>query len=328
MTVQSFGRLLGRMLLVLALLAGALWMFGPVEPVDGDITFDESGLPRDLDAYLRASELQFPDITPGVEKRILWAGAPGERTRHAVVYLHGFSATSQEIRPVPDRVAQALGANLFLTRLSGHGRTGEALAAATAGDWLEDTAEALAIGRAIGEEVVVIATSTGGTLAAIAATDASLIDRVKAIVFLSPNFGIRNPAAAILTMPFARHWAPVLAGRERSFEPVNAAHARYWTTRYPTAALFPLGALVRHARGLDYSGVTTPALFLYALEDRVVSARATHAIAQRWGGLAEERIVVLPPGDDPYNHVIAGDILSPGSTDATVAAITDWLERL
>jgi alpha-beta hydrolase superfamily lysophospholipase len=263
-----------------------------------------------------------------VEKRILWAGAPGERTRHAVVYLHGFSATSQEIRPVPDRVAQALGANLFLTRLSGHGRTGEALAGATAGDWLEDTAEALAIGRAIGEEVVVIATSTGGTLAAIAATDASLIDRVKGIVFVSPNFGIRNPAAAILTMPLARHWLPVVAGRERSFEPVNAAHARYWTTRYPTAALLPLGALVRHARGLDYSGVTTPALFLYSPEDRVVSPRATRAMVLRWGGPAEERIVELSPGDDPYSHVIAGDILSPGSTDATVTAILDWLGSL
>jgi esterase/lipase len=325
---RVLARVIGQAILALIVLVGGLWLFAPTEPVDRDIAFDENALPDDLEAFLAESEAQFSDITPGVGKRIVWAGRPGERTAVAVVYLHGFSATSEEIRPLPDRVAQALGANLYFTRLTGHGRGGAALAEATAGDWLEDTAEALAIGRAIGSEVVVIGTSTGGTLAAIAATDASLIDRVKGIVFVSPNFRIRNPAAALLTMPFARLWVPAVAGAERSFEPVNAAHARYWTTRYPTRALIPLGALVRYARGLDYSGVTTPALFIYSAEDSVVSPAATRAMLQRWGGLVEERVIDLPPGDDPASHVIAGDILSPGSTDATVAAILDWLGRL
>lgn len=326
--VRAFGRALGRALVVLLLLAGALWLLAPVEPVDRDISFDEGELPGDLDRYLAEREARFSDITPGTEKRILWAGAPGARTEIAVVYLHGFSATSEEIRPVPDRVAEALGANLHFTRLAGHGRPGAAMAEATAGDWLEDTAEALAIGRRIGRKVVVIATSTGGTLAAIAATDASLVDGVKGIVFVSPNFRLRNPAAPILTMPFGRHWGPLVAGAEIGFEPQSEAHGRYWTSRYPSVAAFPMGALVRHARGLDYSGVTTPALFVYSEADSVVSAAETRRVAARWGGIVEELPVELPPGDDPYNHVLAGDILSPGNTGPLVEAILDWVGRL
>jgi alpha-beta hydrolase superfamily lysophospholipase len=326
--VRPIGKALGRVLIVLFLLAGALWLFAPVEPVDREIAFDEAALPRDLDAYLAEAEARFSDITPGTEKRILWAGAPGARTAISVVYLHGFSATSEEIRPVPDRVAEALGANLYYTRLAGHGRPGAAMAEATAGDWLEDTAEALAIGRRIGREVLVIATSTGGTLAAVAATDASLIDAVKGIVFVSPNFRLQNPAAPILTMPFGRHWGPLVAGAELGFEPTSEAHGRYWTSRYPSLAAFPMGALVRHARGLDYSGVTTPALFVYAEADRVVSAAETRRVAARWGGIVEELPVELPEGDDPYNHVLAGDILSPGNTGPMVEAILDWVGRL
>ncbi|MDD4273595.1 MAG: hypothetical protein PHG14_07705 [Desulfobacter postgatei] len=38
------------------------------------------------------------------------------------VYIHGFSATRKETAPLSDLVAKTLNANLFYTRLSGHGR--------------------------------------------------------------------------------------------------------------------------------------------------------------------------------------------------------------
>jgi esterase/lipase len=319
---------LGRAVLALLLLVAALWLFGPGEPVDTEISFDERSLPRDLDEWLAEREAEIPDIVPGTEKRILWAGRPRERTPIAVVYLHGFSGTSEEMRPLPDLVAAALGANLFFTRFAGHGRGGAALAEAEAGDWLEDTAEALAIGRAIGDEVLVIATSTGGTLAAIAATDPWLSYRVLGIVFLSPNFGLRGRNAWVLSAPFARHWGPLLFGAEIETPPVNEAHARYTATRYPAAAAFPVAALVGHARGLDYSGVTTPALFAFSEADTKVSPSATREIAARWSGPSELLPVTLGPGDDPYGHILAGDIRSPGRTEAMVAAILDWVGRL
>ena len=102
------GRRLGTTLLIAIVAVAGLFAFAPREPLD-------------LDSYLRDREAVVGGITPGTEKRILWAGAAGARTDWAVVYLHGFSATSEEIRPVPDRVAAGLGANLYFTRLAGYG---------------------------------------------------------------------------------------------------------------------------------------------------------------------------------------------------------------
>lgn len=320
--------LLLRIALAIFLLCGAIWMFAPRERVDMEYSFDPNSLGGDLEAYLARGEAQYSDITPGTEKRILWAGEAGQKTPLAVVYVHGFSATSEEIRPVPDRVAADLGANLFFARLSGHGRSGDAMAEPRAGDWIEDMAEAVAIGRRIGDEVIVIATSTGGTLSAIAATHPDLSQGVKGMVFVSPNFGINNPAALLLTLPLARHWMPLLAGRVRAFEPVNDAHEKFWTTRYPSAAVFPMSALVQHAVSQDYAGARVPALFLLSDDDRVVRPDLSRALAGQWGAGAQVRAYRMGAGDDPYAHVIAGDILSPGQTEKAVSDILQWVANL
>lgn len=313
---------------LMALLALAIALLVPREPVDTDISFNPNILSGDLDTYLAASESQFDDITRGVEKRIVWAGQPGEVTEYSVLYIHGFSATSEEIRPVPDDVAEALGANLFFTRLTGHGRSSMAMADPNAGDWLEDTAEALAIGRRLGRKVVVIATSTGGTATAIAATDPEQMKQVAGIVFVSPNFRVNAPTAVILEWPFARLWGLLLAGAERGIDPQNEGHAKYWTTLYPSQALVPLSALVRHARKTDYSAVTTPALFMFSDEDAVVSAEATRAITTRWGAEATISARELGPEDDAFRHIIAGDILSPNQTAETVELMLEWIGEL
>jgi esterase/lipase len=258
----------------------------------------------------------------------VWHGAPGERTPLSVVYLHGFSASPQELRPVPDRVAEALGANLHFARLTGHGRDGAAMAEARAGDWIEDTARALAIGRRIGERVVVIGTSTGGTLAKAAAHDRALAEGLAGIAFVAPNFAVNNPAAPLLTLPWARHWLPLVAGEERGFAPVNEAHAAHWTTRYPTVAVLPMAALVAHVQGLDPARAEVPALFLWSEHDRVVSPAEVARVAGEWGGPARLRPLAVGPGDDPASHVIAGEILSPGMTDEVTRLIVDWAAAL
>lgn len=306
----------------------ALFGSGLRRPLDLDPGFADDRLPDDLDAYLAASEAKVRGIVPGTEKRILWAGQRGMITDYAVVYLHGFSATSQEIRPVPDSVAQALGANLHFMRYAGHGLPGAELAGPTAQDWMHDTAEALAIGRRIGRKVIVISTSTGGTLAAEAALRPEMIRDVAGIVFISPNFGIRARAAALLSWPLARYWAPWVAGAERCFAARGADHARYWTICYPTIALLPMAALARHAARQNYGHVATPALFVFTEADQVVSAAATARVAAGWGAAVAITQPVLGPGDDEYSHVIAGDILSPHMSAPVSARILEWVRAL
>lgn len=326
--MRVFGTWLGRVLLALGLGAAGLWAFGPYEPAELTARFDPAAFDGDPEGWFAAREARFADLTPGVEKRVVRAGAAGEKTALSVVYLHGFSATSEEIRPVPDRVAAGLGANLVFTRLTGHGRPGAALAQATVADWMTDTAEALEAGRATGDRVLVITTSTGGTLAAAAAQDAGLLRDVVGIVFVSPNFGLNSPLAPLLTWPAARHWLPLIAGEVRAWEPLNDAQARYWTTEYPSVAVLPMAAMVRAVRRLDHGAARVPALFIFARDDRVVRADRTEAVAAAWGGPVTVLRVTPGPGDDPAAHVIAGDIVSPGLTDAVTAAITDWARGL
>ncbi|MFL4471952.1 hypothetical protein ACERZ8_19485 [Tateyamaria armeniaca] len=106
--MKRIGRMLGYVLLCLRLLVGALWLFGPYE--DATLTPQSVTVNPDLDAHFASVEGAFDDITPGVEKRVVWAGDPGMQTEWAILYVHGFSATSEEIRPVPDRLAEELGA--------------------------------------------------------------------------------------------------------------------------------------------------------------------------------------------------------------------------
>lgn len=304
--------------LVLFLLA---WAFAPREPgnFDPPQTVD---LPENLDAWLYQQE---SGIRPEVSKRIVWAGRTGVKTPVALVYLHGFSASSQEIRPVPDLVAAWRGSNLYFARLGGHGLDGESLAAARVSDWANDVAEAIAIGKRIGEKVVVIGTSTGGTLAAQAARDPVLGPQIDGVVLISPNFGLKPRGAFLLTQPLARYWLPLIAGRERCMTPVNDKHREYWTSCYPIVSLLPVAALVAEANRGDYAKATQPLLALWSEADHVVDPEATKRILSEWGGKVTRAPVAVGPDDDASTHVIAGDVLSPGQTAPVATRINGWI---
>jgi esterase/lipase len=324
--MRKICKVLGRILAVLVILAAALWVFGPYEKVDLNASFQLRKFGEGVQVYFETIESQHKDITPGTEKRVVWQdGFREQRTPVSVLYVHGFSATSEEIRPVPDRIADALGANLVYTRLQGHGLDGAALAAASPGIWMQDVAEGLAAARAVGDKVVVLSTSTGGTLVAAAALNAELSDKVAAMIFVSPNFGVNDSSAFLLTWPAARYWLPWVLGGERSYETDDPDKALYWTNPYPWSALPPMATLVKKVVGLDFSATYVPALFWISGDDLVVRPDFTRQVADQWGGSAQVVTVTMGPGDDPSSHVIAGDIMSPGQTGAAVTGMLEWL---
>lgn len=319
---------LGKFALSCAVVLGTVFILGPYEPVEAEHRFDSTQLSVGIDAYLTQTEAQFDDIRPNSAKRVIWAGEAEAQTDWAIVYFHGFSASSQEIRPVPDQIAQALGANLVFTRFTGHGRNSAAMAEMRASDWMLDVDEALSIARRVGKKTLIIGTSTGGSLAVIAAADPELSQDVAALVLVSPNFALQNPAAPALNLPAARYWLPLIAGNEREFEPRSAAQGREWTTRYASTALFPMAAVAKYARDLDHAKIDVPVLFLYSVADRVVSPQATAKVAARWGGAARQVPLVIGAGDDAMAHVIAGDIVSPGMTPVVTKLVLDWIGRI
>lgn len=318
------GRMLLLGLIVVLVVLLLLFLLGPRVGADTTIRFDPAAIGDDLDAYLAAGEARFDDIRPGLEKRIVWADAQKRRTPIALVYVHGFSASSGELAPVPERVAARLGANLFLTRLAGHGRTGAALAEASVNDWINDYAEAVAIGRRIGEDVVVMATSTGGGLATWAAAQPELAEDVDGLVLVSPNYGLQADGAWLLTMPWGGMLAELALGPERGFEPLNEEHARLWTTRYPTRALLPMAAVTELAAATPVEDIRIPALFIYSPDDAIVRPGLIEERIARWG--AETEVLVVDESGDPSSHVLAGDALSPSTNEMVVERVTGWIK--
>lgn len=290
------------------------------------------GLPRDvslasLETFLQATESRAGRIREGLAKQIVWADPAGpSKTAISLVYVHGFSASPAEIRPLPDKVAEALGANLFFTRLAGHGLEDPgALGHATLGDWIADLEEAIAIGRLLGDRVVVMATSTGASLTTWALGRPGLADGIAAAVLVSPNYGVQASGSFLLTGPFAAEIAHMVIGARRGFEPVNALNAHNWTTDYPVEALIPMAQAVRLASFTPVEQIKTSALFVYSPRDLVVRPDLTDAVLGRWGGPHAR----FDPGEtgDANNHVIAGDTYSPGTTAAVAAEIVAWLDR-
>ena len=305
-----------------------VFVFGPREPVRLSAGHNKIMIGDDIDAYLAMREGQFDDIIDGVEKRVIWADEANVKTPLSIIYLHGFTASSKEIRPVPDRVATALGANLYFTRFTGHGRQPTALANATVGHWMDDVGEAIEIGKQIGETVIIMATSTGGTLAAAAALDKAAMENIGGIIFVSPNFAINSRAANLLTWPFARQWVPLVIGKEQQGNPRNDLHARYWIMTYPTTALMPMAAIVAAVDRESYDDVEVPALFYYSRQDQVVAPEKTAAFARSWGGESNSIIASLTADDDRFSHIIAGDIVSPNQTESAVEQMIAWITGL
>ena len=289
-----------------------------------------AGMPREpqaVEPWLQARESREPGVRPGTERTVRWASGSPARTALALVYLHGYSATRQEVSPLTEQLADTLGANLYLTRLSGHGRDGEAMREATAEALREDALEALAIGKAIGDRVVLVSTSTGGTLSTwLAAADPD--PALAALVMISPNFAARDRALYVLDWPVVGPLLIAWFGDDyRSWQPWNDAQARYWTWSYPYAALPELVRLMREVEDIDKARITVPALMIYSPQDQVVDPAAIESAYAAWGA-KDKQLVRYEKAGDPSQHVLAGDVLSPTSTAEIGRIVREYLRRL
>lgn len=283
-------------------------------------------LPDDLHAFddwLAAREATFGDVREEADAKILWADGAGRRTKLAIVYLHGYSASRRETAPLCDQLAEQLGANLFYARLAGHGRHApEAMGEASAACWLRDAREAYEIGARLGERVILVGCSTGGTLATLIAAEAP--ETLAACVLIAPNYGPKDPRTVLLTWPGARHWVPWIIGRERVVEPENDAHARYWTLRYPTPSLVPMMQLVQQARRAPLGAVTAPVLAIWCEADEVVDAARIPPTLEAMSGAHVETLRLDPlPGST--NHVVVGAAFAPDATAPVLDRILAFL---
>jgi len=287
-------------------------------------TYNQASL-TELEQAIQVSEKAYSDIVDGSEKHIRWHNNTPQKTKFAFVYLHGFSASRQELSPVTERVADQLGANVFYTRLRGHGRGDDAMAQASIDEWKQDTLEAYEVGKLIGENIIIISTSTGGTLATWLVSLPEL-ENVVANIMISPNFAVQSNSAWLMQSKLGLTIAKWMNGDYNEFTPVSEQHAKYWTERYPLEALTPMLDLVDEIDDLDKSAITVPQFLIYSPRDKVIDVEKVVSTSKEF---TSSDVVVTPFNDstDHVQHVLAGVACSPESTDSMVQIIVNYLKQ-
>jgi esterase/lipase len=267
---------------------------------------------EELDAYLHASEASVAGLRKACEKKIVWHHQQRQRDL-SIVYLHGFSASRMETWPLCDRLAHAIGANLFYTRLTGHGQDGQAMAAATMQDWLEDAQEAIQIGKKLGKRIVLIGTSTGGTLATWLASQVDVEPFIHRLILISPNFLPKNPISAITLLPAGVRILNRLFGNWKAFTVTNEEQANYWTARYPFTAITPMMQLVWLSWKVELTNAAMPVLMLLNPQDRVINVTLAK---MRFSAFPSKynQMLLFRENKDVGRHVLAGQMMAPEGT--------------
>lgn len=322
--------------LYLGLIIGGLLLVAVAGPRTRVVVPDIPGVVQEVpaDLHLLPSWLAQRERAAGVTDSLVAARVRFQgdtvRTAYSVVYLHGFSGTHLESAPLAEGVATALGANLHETRLKGHGLPGDSLATATAGDWIADAVRALVIGARLGDSVVVIGLSTGGTLATWLAAQGNTVANLHSVVLVSPNYGARDPLTKYLLWPWANRLLPRLMPEIvlEDEPPANEEIARMGTGRFPLAAVFPMQALVKHVLDLPLEAYRAPTIALFNTNDPVVDTEAIAGWLDRLlaTGVRVERDLVTPV-DGEHPHVLAGQWLAPTQVVPMTGRIVAFVRR-
>ena len=263
-------------------------------------------------AWLDAKEAALP-LRPDNQARVLWAGAPGARTRRVLVYVHGYSASWREGAPVVPDLARRCGANLLLTRLRGHGlEAAETLLDLDAQALWDDAKEALALALTLGDEVVVAATSSGAPLALQLA--AQHPGKVAGLLLYSANIRIRQPGSRLMTWPWGLQVAQLVKGGRYNHWDNGEEADRYWYTRQRLEGAVQLQALLDACVSPAAFGlVQCPVYAAVYYRDPAHRDPTIRVSAVRWmmdclGTPAEQkRYQEFPQAQD---HVITCDLMS------------------
>lgn len=223
-----------------------------------------------LENYINNNE-QLHKLKPNNEARIVWNNdSLKNKTEYAIVYLHGFSASQEEGKPIHTNIAKEFGCNLYLSRLAEHGiDTADPMINLTADEYWESAKQALAIGKQLGYKVILMGTSTGGTNALQLA--ATYPDDIYALVLMSPNIAINNDKAWLLNNPWGLQIARIVTGDNYiTTDDQRPIFKQYWYSHYPLEATVQLQEMLETSMTEEtFKKVNQPLLLLYYYKDDV-----------------------------------------------------------
>jgi len=269
--------------------------------------------------YVTANENSFPKMKPQNEKAFITESEP---TPLGFVYIPGFSASRSEISPVVETLGTDFKANVFFSRLTGHGQDAEAFAHIQPEDFISDGLETMAISKVLAHKRVWVATSTGALVALWMAE--RFPDQISALVLISPAFDIKPPSSRFLAGPFGHLVRKIAVGPYRQWNPQNPIVTQYWNTKYRSEALVSLARFVSWSKALKLEAIHIPVLMLYTPKDDVVEASSIEHRFNELGSSVKELVTVSEATD----HVLTGAIVSPQTTARVTTKIKSWLSSL
>lgn len=316
---------------VLAVIFG-LFIIGP--EVDApDLQKPLPKIPYDLTElkdWIDGKEAALDNIKPDNASELIFYDSIPQKTAYSVLYLHGFSAGTAEGDPVHRHMAKALKANLYLPRLSDHGLIEEEpLLHFTGQRYLDSAQEALAVAKKIGEKVIVVSSSTGGTLSLILGHD----PQIAALLLFGPNVEIYNPDAKLLTLPWGLYIArAVLGSKYHVMDKITEEKEKYWTTRYRLEATIQLQKLVEQGmRPEVFQRINAPVFMGYYYKneqekDEVVSIPAMLNMYDQLGTPEgkKQKMSFAEAGD----HVIISRLTTSNFQESEQAALLFLKQKL
>ncbi len=261
-------------------LLGAVFFLGPRTPdamLDPQLPHVNSVL-TELEREVITGEKAVPNLKPDNEARIVWADTgKKEKTPYSIVYIHGFGASWAEGEPVHTTLAKRYGANLYLARLDDAGISNpDAYQDLTPELFLQGAKRALAIGKALGNEVILIGNSAGGLLSVyLAATNPDL----KGLILYSPCLDIYDSALKVATGPWGEKAVKAVIG-DRMLSEYTPERQKYWMSSYSSRGLITLQRTMDAvAKPEIYKEIKMPVLLGYYYkdeeqQDKTVSVKA------------------------------------------------------
>ena len=314
-----------RYVLIVILVPIVFYLLGPrphFQAFDNTPTATEWEL-EELESRIATREAANPAIKPGNHARIIWADSV-RKSPYSIVYLHGFSASEREGFPVHENIAKRFGCNLYLTRLPGHGISGDSIYKdMEPAVWVEEAKKAIAVGKVLGEEVIVMATSTGATLGTyLAAGDPS----IKGLIFYAPNVDLYDGKSVLLNGPWGeRITQTIFQGVHREW-PGNDTVKAYWTTRYHVDGLHALRELVDVCmQPKVFAEVEQPLFVSYYYRDEehqddVVSVEAIREFISLVGTPQDDVRVYVT--DNAGTHAVASSIWNENWEEVETATVS------
>ena len=287
------------------------YLLGP-RPSDPKFDYILPTIDNNVNNYVASIE-QKHQLKPNNEAKIIWADSTHKPTEYAIVYLHGFSASQMEGDPIHRQIAKKFHCNLYLARLAEHGiDTTEEMMNLTAEKYWESAKQAFAIGKQLGKKVIIMSTSTGGTLSL---QLAAAYPEIAGLVMYSPNIAVNNPAAPLLNNPWGLQIGRlVMKGNYVNIHYTDSAYPKYWNTHYRIEAVVAMQNLLEATMTKEaFSKVQQPTLVLYyykneKAQDHVVKVSAMKNMFTSIS--TPDSLKVLKAMPKTGNHVLASPIVS------------------